>query len=172
MTRMMAAIGLACLFATVGCSSKSDYQDYSDAEKGKNEHHHAEHGSHGGHLIELGKHEYHAEICLDPKTRKISIYISGHDPQEAMAIGAESILLELEEGDEETALTLMAVSQDGDEEGKASLFEIAGEEVPEQFNDLEELSGHFHVDIAGKEYVGDVAHDHDEHEEGEEHHDE
>lgn len=165
MTRTIAALGLACLIAVVGCSSKSDYQDYADAKKGKDEHHHAEHGSHGGHLIELGKHEYHAEICLEPETRKISIYISGHDPEEAMAIAAESILLELEEADEVTELTLKAVSQDGDEEGKASLFEVAGAEVPEQFDDLEELSGHFHVDIAGKEYVGEVAHEHDEDEE-------
>lgn len=159
MQRSLLAYGAACLLALTGCGSQDDYQDYSNAEKTPDAHAHPEHGPNGGHLIELGKHEYHAEVVMDAKTRAISIYMFGHDLDEKLPIPAEEIVLELEDGEEEIMLTLVPDPLEGETEG-ASRFTVKGDEVPESLDDIEKLHGHFHVDIKDKEYVGELAHEH------------
>ena len=128
-----------------------------------------EHGPNGGHLIELGAHEYHAELVMEPETRKISIFLFGHELDEILPIAAEDIVLELEDGEEEIVLTLTPDPLEGETE-KASRFSVAGTEVPENLDDIEKLHGHFHVDIAEKEFVGELSHDHGDHDHGDHDH--
>lgn len=167
----------------VGCGGqKEEFQEYTAAEKTEehdHDHDHGHvHGPHDGHVIDLGDHEYMAEVVYDEATHAVGVYILDHDKMEPLAIEATEISAHLHLGEKEAEYKLAAKPQEGDGEGKASFFELAGNEViAEHVSDIEDVQGEVIVTISGKEYegiVGEGGHDHDhDHEEDHDHdHDE
>jgi hypothetical protein len=164
---------VAACVACLGCKQEEEqFQEYSQAEQnqavephdhGGHDHGGHEHGPHDGHLIEVGDHEYHAEVTFDKDARRISVYFYGHDLNEKQAIAQSELTLDIEDEDSgaETEIVLAAAPEDGETDGKASRFEVMGDKVPEAIDDIEKIHGHIHVTIAGKEYTVDIKHDHD-----------
>jgi hypothetical protein len=162
---------VAALLIVAGCNKpEDDFREFGAADDVTNttpEPEHPAHGPHDGHLIELGAEEYHGEVVMDAATRKITVYLLGPDAATAALIGEPSVTLNLKVGDAPTPLTLAAAPQEGEAEGNSSRFEIAGESVPEAIKDEEDLHGDLVVTIEGKQYRGEISHDHEGHDHGE-----
>jgi hypothetical protein len=153
-----------------GCSDANEFEDYSDADLSENDDTpHGHEGEHGGHILELGDtHAFHAELVFDSATRDITVYFYGDTIGTAQA--AADFMFELESGDEETELAATASPLEGETDEDCSRYTIAGAGVPASITSEEKIDGHFHVTLAGSEYVGELhahshgdAHDHDEH---------
>jgi hypothetical protein len=149
-----------------GCNRQQDVVPYEEAEQAPPEehhhHHHHGHGPHGGHLIDLGDHEYLAEIVFDEQTKAITVYLFDHDSGEFLPIEQEEITLTLRIDGEPRSFTLPAVRRDEDPEGRSSRFELAGDEtIAEHIGDEEDLEGEIHATIDGRDLTGRITHDHD-----------
>lgn len=168
---MLSALCAAGLFSVVGCGSGGGYQDVTDedvrhAEEHVDEHHHHHHEApHGGHLIELGEHQYNAEVVLDDSGQLV-VYVLDAHAENAVAIAQEQIEFAVEGG---SPIVLTAEAQEGDPEGKSSRFVAAGDAV--NVDDAEELHGSLTVEIDGNSFTGELAHDHEGHDHDHEGHD-
>ena len=137
-------------------------------------------GPHGGQLLDLGEHEYMAEVVFNEDAPKsITVYLIEHDDNSKTVLSADEKLTinGLKVDGQEISLTLAAKPQEGDADGKTSRFEISGDDIPEGIEDMHELEdGRFSVMIDGKSYSGTIEHDHDddhdhEHDDDTNHHD-
>lgn len=171
-----AFLALAVPVSLAGCGDGGDYTDYDSAapgdttaahdhdhDHGHDHHDHPEHGPHGGHLIELDEHEHHAELVYDAKTKMVTVYMFGHDFDEPLPIEAQDLTLTLLINDEPHPLTLPAVPQEGEAEGKSSRFQADLTEeqaVVTHVKDAEDLHGTLTVTIEGEELTGEITHDH------------
>jgi len=170
--KWMAGLALAA-FVIVGCGD-SKYQDYSkaplsdqNAHAHNHDHGHEHEGKHGGHVLELDDaHGHHAEMVFDTATRDITLYFYGSEIGVAKTVS--SLEFEIEKDGKETVLEAKASPLDGETEEASSRYVIAGSQLPEDIKSEEQLDGHFHVVIDGKELVGSFhAHSHDDHDHGE-----
>ena len=167
------------LFFVAGCDNKgSDYKEVPTGKKkaadtfgDPHDHAHA-HGPHDGHIIELGAHEYHAELVLNDKTKTIGVYLYDRDLKKPEPIDAKSVTLNLVVEGKPTPLELQAKPQQGESDGKSSYFEVAlPKEVAEHVDDIEHVAGELQLTIGGKPYTGALKpHDHG-HEAGHKHDD-
>ncbi len=158
---------LALLLGFSGCNNKSD-SEFKSQEPGKTvapAHLEHPHGPHDGHMADLGTdHTLMVEITYKADPREIAVYVVDHnDPKKAVALEAKSMTLELH-GDK-SPLTLSAEPQEGDPEGKASKFMVAGTAIPESVKSIEDIEGDLKVEVGGKMLEADFGHD-DEHGEG------
>lgn len=173
-TLTICGIAAVCLFLAAGCGPQQDqYQEYQPEGEvaAPDEHHHAHgHGTHDGHLIELGDEDYHAELVFDEESRQIIVYVLDSAAKEAVALDVEEIALNLVIDEQPVSLKLAAAPQEGDAEGRSSRFQIAGDQVPQEIHDEEDLEGRLSLTIDGVAFSGDIEHDHD-HDHGHEDHD-
>ena len=165
-SRSAPLFAFAAVLALAGCGGQKDgFQEYGKSEKAAPEEHgheHHEHGPHDGHVLELGAHEYHAEVVMDAATKKVTVYLYGHELTESHAIDAQEITLTLEHDGKEMPVTLTAAPQEGDPEGKSSRFEVADNEfIKEHVADIEALEGHLTVPVDGKLLEAELGHGHD-----------
>lgn len=131
------------------------------AEAENAEHAHEHKAPHGGHLIELGSHEYNAEVLFDATSKLITIYVLDAHAENPVAVAVADISFHMAHGDHEDEITLKAEPQTGDAEGKSSKFVSEPQhEHLKEISDIEALHGHVHVKIADKEYEGELSHDH------------
>ena len=117
---------------------------------------------HGGHLIPLGDHEYNIEMVFTAESRELHAYVLGGHAEKVVQLDLESFDFDQETDEGELEITLTANPQEGDEDGKASRYTAKGEAIPEGIKDIEDLHGHVHIEIDGKQYTGDLEHDHGE----------
>lgn len=174
---MRTRLGMWLLSATVlvglsGCGGQQggEYRSFDakkdtshDAEHGHvhaHDHGHG-HGPHEGDLIELGEEEYHAEVVFDEEKHKVILYLLGADAKSAVPIEAKELTLEMPGKDAPVSHTLAAAPQEGDGEGKSSRFEITSEDLIEAFHHDPKSVGKFKVSIGGKDFTGEIKHDHD-----------
>jgi hypothetical protein len=159
-----------CSLAGCGGEQGGEYRAFDkdkdkapDAEHGHVHSHDHGHGRgpHDGDLIELGDEEFHAEVVFDEETHKVILYLLGPDAKAAVAIDAKELALEMPGKDAPVTHTLAAAPQDGDAEGKASRFEIQSEDLIEAFHHDPKTVGKFKVTLGGKEFTGEIKHDHD-----------
>lgn len=157
-----------CLGLLIGCGPTAEYKtnEQLQSERGHEHEHDHEHGGaagpHGGALVELGEEEYHAEVVVDEKTHSLVVYLLGKDAKSASPIAATELTVGL---GGEKSVTLKAVTQAEDGEGKASKFELADEKVVHDLLDAGFLHGSLKVQIGEKAYEGHIDahfdHDHD-----------
>lgn len=162
--------GLALLAYTVGCE-EGKYEDYAKAPLAEEHSHDHDHGhdhgghegKHGGHILELDDaHGHHAELVFDKATRDISLYFYGAEI--GVAKPATGVAFELMIDGKEVVLESKASPLEGETEATCSRYVVAGSQLPESIKGEEQLDGHFHVTIDGKEFAGEMhAHSHDEH---------
>lgn len=160
-------ISALCLGLLIGCGPSAEYKtnEQLKTERG-HDHDHDDHGHgaagpHGGAIVELGEEEYHAEIVVDDKTHSLMVYLLGKDAKTASPIAATEVTVGLG-GDK--SVTLKAAPLEGEEEGKASKFELVDEKVVHDLLDAGFLHGSLKVQIGEKAYEGHIdAHfDHDD----------
>lgn len=163
-------ISALCLGLLVGCGPSAEYKTNeqlktergSDHDHDHDDHGHGAAGPHGGAIVELGEEEYHAEIVVDDKTHSLVVYLLGKDAKTASPITATEVTVGLG-GDKSVALK--AAPLEGEEEGKASKFELADEKVVHELLDAGFLHGSLKVQIGEKAYEGHIDahfdHDHD-----------
>ncbi len=167
-----ALLSMACFMAAVGCGEGGGYApvtqesvDQAEAHVHEEHAHHHE-APHGGHLIELGDHQYNAEVVLEGAEHRLVIYILDAHAENAVAIPQEQIEFAVEGGE---TLSLAAERQADDPEGQASRFAGTGEIIA-AIDDIEKLHGSVSVEINGENYSGTLAHDHEGHDhEGHDH---
>lgn len=170
MPRLFALTTLACLMATfVGCSRSDDYREVSDSDLAPvEEHHHSHEAPHGGLLIEMGEHEYNAELVV-AEDRNLTVYVLSAHAEAPVPAAADSAKLSLKNGEETTEVALKAVPQEGEADGQASQFQ-SEQPLPEAIADTHDLSGSLTLNIAGKDYTvtvdGHADHDHEGHDHG------
>lgn len=141
---------------------------------GHTDHEDHEHGAgpHGGSIVELGDEEYHAEVVVDAKSHALKVYLLGKDAKTPVPVAAMEVIVTTED---DKKLTLKAAPQEGDGEGKASLFELSDETTVDAIAKAGFIHGSLQLEAGGKPYRGDIdAHfdgasheDHAEHKEGE-----
>lgn len=147
----------------VGCNSQQGGTPYGEAEQAPASHDEHEHheGTHGGHVVELSKdHTVHGEFVVDAEGKVARFYVTGEDLKTPVEATAVAMHVEGDNGEEQTVEFEPAGGGD-----KGSEFTAELDKLPT--SDVEQLHGHFHVTVDGKELSGDLAHDHDH--EGEEH---
>jgi hypothetical protein len=151
-----------------GCNSNESDFKKPVPSKGPVEEVHGTHkpGPHGGQLLDLGEHEFMAEVVFkEDNPKSITIYLIEHDDNSKIAVSNDQKLTinGLKVDGQETSLTLAAKPQEGDAEGNASRFEVSGDGIPKGIEDMHELEdGTFSVMINGKSYSGTIEHDHDD----------
>ena len=164
--KWLASFALAA-FSVVGCEDTS-YQEYTKAPLNElHEHDHAhdhgaEAGVHGGHILEIDDaHAHHAEMVFDESSRDVTLYFYGGEVGVAKA--ASELTFEIERDGKEVVLESKASPLEGETEATCSRYVVAGTQLPEAIKSEEQLDGHFHVMIDGKEFTGAFhAHSHDE----------
>jgi len=168
--------GLLIIGACIAGCSDSGYQDYSEAplsdDHGHSHDHDHEHsrglheGKHGGHVLELDDaHGHHAEMIFDKTTRDVTLYFYGSEI--GVAKSATGLAFEIEKDDKEVVLEATPSPLEGETNETCSRYVISGSQFPPAITSEEQLNGHFHVTIDGKEFVGSFhAHGHEEHEDG------
>lgn len=169
---LLSAAVMLGLSGLAGCGGDKggDYRTFNkdkdkapDAEHGhahSHDHGH-EKGPHKGELIELGEEEFHVEVVFDEGADKISLYLLGPDAKTAVAIEANELSLEMPGKDGPVTHALAAAQQDSDGVGKSSRFEIKSAELFEAFHHDPKTVGKFKVSLGGKEFTGEIKHEHD-----------
>jgi hypothetical protein len=123
------------------------------------DHDHAAPGPHGGHLIELGNHEYVAELAHDDGKRIVTVYLLDSAGKEPVAADDATLSLQLLKAGEFVDFALTAT----DAQPAQSAFSLGGDDLHEAM-EQENVRGRLHVTIAGKKYTGAIEldeHDHD-----------
>lgn len=147
-----------------GCGGSGDYKE---AKKGQDVEKHEEAAPpHGGHLIHLEPHHaVHLELTFDAEARKATFYVLAEKDEKWDSHPLEDDALhfhyEPDGATDEVELEFKAVRADG--ETTSSEFVVEGDDLPESIKDEEDIVGHVHIDLDGKEHVGDVSHEGHDH---------
>ena len=122
-------------------------------------HDHPTEGPHHGGLIELGNEEYHAELVHDEAAGTVTIYLLDSSAKNAVPIEAETLLVNLTHDGQAEQFSLAAHPQISDPSGKASRFNSTDSELAEEL-DHEGVEAQLVVSILGKQYRGEIHHEH------------
>jgi len=159
-----------------GSSAHADHDEHADHDghdhsgHDHSDHGHAEEGPHQGSLIELGNEAYHAEMVHDEATGTVTVYLLDSAAKTSVPIDATELLVNLTHDSAAEQFKLAANPQENDPEGKSSRFVSTDAELVEDL-DLEGVEAKLVTTIAGKQYRGDIHHDHEGHQHGEGEHD-
>jgi hypothetical protein len=156
------------LLLASGCNSQSD-QPAPQTKSGEADHAAHEHpstGPHGGDLIELGAEKFHAELLHETDA---TVYVLDSSARAVAPIDARELTINLTHDGKAEQFKLTASRDRDDPEGKSSRFTSNDAEL---LKDLQagHAQGELVVSIDGKQYRGELVHDHDEghaHHEGE-----
>lgn len=158
-----------CLAGCSGGGSQSDSSDDANqadtAAHGESAHDHSshaahpEHGPHEGELIELGNEAFHAE--MKHENDRLAIYVLDSTATQSVPIDAAMLTISLKLDGNVKSFDLPASPDEGDPENQSSRFLSADTTLHEWLDGGAE--GALTLEIAGKSYTGNVAHDHSGH---------
>lgn len=154
------ALGLVVAAGLCGCEQGGGGREFKETDNVQNtapvEAH--VHGPNGGHVLELG--EYHAEISMDPASRKISVHLLDEAVKNAVAVDKGVMSVGLLVDGKETVFEMTAAPLDGEADGKCSRFELAGDKVPTALSDIEALAGSLMLKVGDKDLKTSLTDDH------------
>ncbi|NOY28695.1 MAG: hypothetical protein GXP28_00540 [Planctomycetes bacterium] len=156
------ALGLM-IFSGCGGGDSAGTSSTAGSHDDHDDHDHPSEGPHHGGLVELGNEEYHAELVHDDDAGTVTIYLLDSSAKSAVPIEATELLINLSHDGEAEQFTLASSPDAGDPAGKSSRFVSDDEELVEDL-DHEGADAQLVVTIAGKQYRGEIEHDHDEEE--------
>ena len=130
-------------------------------------HEHAVHGPHDGEFVDLGDHEYLAELVHDAEA--VTIYLYDHDGKTPVPTEAKEITINLMHDGQPEQFKLAASPTESDPEGKSSRFTLKEAELAGHL-DEEAAAPKLMVTINGTPYTAPLAHDHEGHDHGHEGH--
>lgn len=123
-------------------------------------HDHAEHGPHEGELIEVGKEEYHIELCIDETKKQLVVYLLDKQVKSYVAIDAPFLAVNLKMNGKPVQVKLKPIPQEIDNKGFASCYGLAS---PELIDALHEATSDakLAIKIGNKPYTVKILHEHD-----------
>lgn len=147
----LVAVPLATL-ALIGCNSQppaagTKSSARTPSKPNEDDHSDHSHGPHGGNVIDFGP--YHAELTVDPATKKATVYILDSSIKNAVPIAVEKLQLSIKAP--QFQVDLAADPQPGEPNGKASRFSA----VHENFSKKQDFEGTLSGVLDGKPYLGD-----------------
>lgn len=147
-----------------GCGAGSDPMPLAAAEHGDHDHGHAHasQGPHGGSIIELGTEDFHAELVHDDEAGNVTIYFLDATAKAAAPIDAPEVNVNVRHDGEAQQFRLAALSAEEDPQGKSSRFVSTHKDLAGEL-DHDHAHGQLVVTINGKQYRGNIQHDHDHH---------
>ncbi len=155
---------------TAGCGPNSSTTPTAATQTGQGPaaepHVHPTEGPHGGQLVELGDHEYHAEVLHEHDSHSVIVYLLDGHAEEYVAIAEPEITLQVFHDGEYISYALKAVAEPGAVDGTASQFRADDDALCHAIADDEDFKGTLQVTVEGKRYSGTVTACGD-HEEGE-----
>ena len=141
-------------------SSFTQAQQTTAPKAATNAHQHAAHGPHKGDLLEIGKHDYHAELCLDEQRKQIVVYLLDRELKNYVAIDAPALSINLKLAGKPAQIKLPAMPQKADRSGWASCFGATSPELMTALHDPKS-DARLSLRIGDKSFVVKVVHNHD-----------
>ena len=120
-------------------------------------HGHPEHGPHGGELVELGKEDFHAELVHGDGG--ISMYVLDGSATKMVPIPSEKLVVSLKNDGQVATFDLAANPETNDAAGQTAKFTSTDAKLDAWLDAGAE--GAVVIQIEGKSYTGNIAHDHD-----------
>ncbi|WP_425399231.1 hypothetical protein [Aeoliella sp.] len=160
------------LLALSGCGKSTDNSasETSAPPATVDTHNHPTEGPHHGGLIELGNEEYHAELVHDEAGGSVTIYLLDSAAKSAVPIKTAELTVNLTHDGQAEQFKLTAKPDAGDPSGTSSRFVSTDAELAEEL-DHEGVKAQLVVSIGGKQFRGEISHDHDHEEHADEEHD-
>ncbi len=121
---------------------------------------HPTQGPHAGALIELGQEEYHAELVHDEASNLVTIYVWDAGIKHPVPIEAGELIVNLSQDGQPEQFALAASPTVDDPAGQSSRFTSTSPALAAEL-DHSHGDAHLVVKIAGKQYRGAIAHDHE-----------
>lgn len=134
-----------------------------DAHEGHShdEHDHPAHGPHDGELLEVGKEEYHVELCIDDEKKQVFVFLLDKEAKAYVAIEQEFLAVNVKMKDgRPVQFKMKAAPQKDDKKGFSSAYGIVSPEMIDAIHD-EAAEARLALKIAGKPYTVKLKHDHD-----------
>ena len=157
MKKLFHMVTLMVLSVAVGCSQQDDQpsaarnngSENARASAGDEGGHSHGDAPHGGTIADWGGGAYHVEFTVDHDAKSATVYILGDDAQTAVPIGAEKLLLTINEPAFQVELTPDPLP--GEAEGTSSRF--VGQH--ESLGIVREFEGTISGEVEGTPYAGD-----------------
>ena len=146
----------ASLALSNGCSKTEPAAKPQVAE---HEHEHG-HGPHDGEIIELGSENHHAELVHDDAAGTVSVYVLDGSAEKTAAIDAIEVTINVTHDGAGEQFKLAAAPTADDAAGKSSCFTSTDAKLSGAL-DAEKANPQLVVTIDGKQYRGELAHDHE-----------
>ncbi|MFQ5731637.1 MAG: hypothetical protein ACE5KM_06765 [Planctomycetaceae bacterium] len=159
-TFLSIALSMALPFALTGCGETDGKTNGKTDNKTGGHDEHPSKGPHGGHTVDLGDHEYHAEVVHDEENDTVTVYILS-TANKPVPIDAKEVVINLKHDGMREQFKLPAVRDEGDPENKSSRFQLKNKEL---HHDLEANGAEpkLSVKIKGRSYTAEIKHDHEE----------
>jgi hypothetical protein len=121
---------------------------------------HPTHGPHNGDLLEIGNHDYHAELCLNEPKQQVVVYLLDKDLKHYIAMDSPALMINLKIAGKPTQIKLAATPQNSDRSGSSSCFSVVSPELMSALHDARS-DARLSLRIGEKAYVVKVVHHHD-----------
>ena len=149
-----------CQPGSTGPEPQSVKTEESNHAHGDHGHDHPSHGPHGGELIELGQEEYHLEFLHDEAAQRVRLFLLDGTAKQPATSTADNVTLNIKTPTTAAQFRLPAIADDGDSTGTAyHTFEL----IDAELNQLLDAAGAVAtvvLSINGKQYRGELRHDH------------
>lgn len=130
------------------------------------DHAHPTTGPNGGSLVDLGDHEYLAELVHDAS--KVSIHLFEHDAKTPVPIDATELVINLMHDGQPEQFQLLAAPVASDPEGKSSRFELEDGDLASHLDEAA-AKPQLSVTINGNSYTASLVHGHGGHDHDHDH---
>ena len=150
------------LITLCGCGSSDPTVTKATPHVEHGEHVHPSEGPHGGSIIELGNEAYHAELVHDDTAKTVTIYLLDSAAKVSSPIDAVEVIINLNHDEQSEQFKVAASADANDPAGKSSRFLSTSADLAEDL-DHEDAEAHLVVTIDGKQYRGEIHHDHEGH---------
>lgn len=153
---------LSFIVGTTSAQTKKSGQagTSSVTQAAQDSHSHAEHGPHGGEILEVGKEEYHLELCVDETKKQVVIYLMDKTLKQYVAIDQSNLVINLKMNGKPAQFKLKAIPQDVDQSGSSSCYGLASADLLSALHD-KKADARLALKIGSKQYSVKIQHDHD-----------
>lgn len=138
-----------------GTTAKDGHEGH---DHGKDEH--EAHGPHNGELLEVGKEEYHVELCVNDEKKQVVVFLLDSKVKSYIALSVPFIAVNAKVNGKPVQFKLKAMPQKDDKPGTSSAFGLEGADLVEAIHN-ESSEAKLALKIADKPYTVKLKHDHD-----------
>lgn len=128
---LMLSLAAAAPFATTGCGQTNSKTGEKTKDAAGRKDDHPTEGLHHGLLVELGDHEYHAEITHSDETGIVTVYILDASVKKQVPIDATEVIINVKLHGKPKQFKLPALPDKNDPQGKSSRFQLKDKELVE-----------------------------------------